>query len=263
MKLISSKYRNKLIASIKTSLENYETNQDLISVYLRYKLNKLTERDLHIPSVKFLSLLSSDISEATKYLRENHGNVFRNSFEGFSEILLYLFSTVNMNIELFREVERISHHITISFLYLLPNNYPCLDEIIYRDICHMKELTGLRLALEALKPYFTSEINSILTESSISILKNLETFTVVTNADTHRHQDLFRQISPQIQEVYKLVGKSVRILDISIVVHIHNPYLFDLICQRVSQLELRLISLHACFGRASTVYQYIMKKYQL
>ena len=196
MRLISSKYRNKLIASIKTSLENYETNQDLISVYLRYKFNKLTENDLRVPGVKFLSLLSSDVSEATKYLRENHENVFMSSFEGFSEILLYLFSTVNMNIELFREVERIHHHIAISFLYLLPNNYPCLDEIIYRDICHMKELTGLRLALEALKPYFTSEINSILTESSISTLENLETFTVVTNEDTHRHQDLFRQISP-------------------------------------------------------------------
>lgn len=267
--LIKKKYKTQVIQEVKTGLETYRSGNDPMSILLRYRFNELTEVDLNNSQIKLLYWLKTDIKSAIKLLEDENpiDNNIIFEFQGFIEILNYLFSLANDNTDLFRAIRK-SHRGIISFLFLLPNNYQYLEEIIYSDATEMNQLYDLPLFFEALKAIDYSlvkeVIDPLLAKASEILKTDVQNFDssivfVKDNRDIHLHNDLFQSVNPLIQEIYKIIGKTIRILKIGSVVHIVNLYLFKKLCSKLTKLELQLILIHPCFKRQSNIHSDIVK----
>ena len=267
--LIKRKYRVQVVQEVKTVLETYRSGSDPMSIFLRYRFNELTEVDLGNSRIKLLYWLKTDLKSAIKLLEdENIIDIANLEFQGFTELLNYLLSLVNDNTDLFRALKR-SHRGVISFLFWLSNNYQYLEEIVYCDVIEIDQLYDLPLFFEALKAIDYSSVKETvdpLIAKVSEILKtdvqnfDLSIVSVKGNRDINLHNELFSSVNPLIQEIYKTIRKTIRILKIGSVVHIMNPYLFKKLCSKLTKLELQLIAIHPCFKRASNIHSDIVKQ---
>ena len=157
---------------------------------------------------------------------------------------------------------RKSHNNLKRFLGGLPDDYPSLDTLFYIDMAEINNIYNLPLVIDTLRSHLKDEqFAEVSTALGTDVLKfDLGFLTTRSGEDHNRLHLLFDTIKEEVLNLYKLAGKTLRILEPGNLAHLTNPYLFEKVCSKLAQREIQIFMIHPCFRTQHHINQGILKK---